>query len=72
MTIADAVKKFEQLARLCLYLVPTEEQRAHRMLEMFKPKIALAIESIGGRPTTTTECIERAYRVEHLLNQIKE
>ena len=48
MTIVEAVKKFEQLAILCLFLVPTEEQRTRRMLEMFKPKIALAIDSVGG------------------------
>ena len=28
MTVVESVKKFEQLARLCLYLVSTEEQRA--------------------------------------------
>ncbi|KAL5552615.1 hypothetical protein UlMin_040016 [Ulmus minor] len=72
MTVAEAVRKFEQLARLCPYLVPTEEQRARRMLEMFRPEISLSIESIGGQPTTTTECTERAYRAEHRWNQIKE
>ncbi|KAL5556565.1 hypothetical protein UlMin_038801 [Ulmus minor] len=34
MTVADAVRKFERLAKLCPYLVPTEEQRVKRMLEM--------------------------------------
>ncbi|KAL5547943.1 hypothetical protein UlMin_003174 [Ulmus minor] len=71
MTVAEAVRKFEQLARLCPYLVPTEEQRARRMLEMFRPEISLSIESIGGQPTTTTECTERAYRAEHRWNQIR-
>ena len=42
MTVAEAVKKFEQLARLYLYLVLTKEQRTQRMLEMFKPEISLA------------------------------
>ncbi|KAL5548820.1 hypothetical protein UlMin_004051 [Ulmus minor] len=45
MTVAATVKKFEQLARLCPYLVPTEEQRTKRMLEMFRPDISLAIET---------------------------
>ncbi|KAL5580561.1 hypothetical protein UlMin_013003 [Ulmus minor] len=72
MTVAEAVRKFEQLARLCPYLVPTEEQRARRMLEMFRPEISLSIESIGGQPTTTTECTEKAYRAEHRWNQIRE
>ena len=35
MTIAEAVRKFERLAKLCPYLVPTKEQRVKRMLEMF-------------------------------------
>ena len=35
MTIVEAVNKFERLAKLCPYLVPTEEQRIKRMLEMF-------------------------------------
>ena len=72
MTVAAAVKKFEQLARLCPYLVPTEDQRVRRMLEMFRPDISLAIESGGGQPATTVDCIEKAYRAEHRLNQLKE
>ena len=48
MIVAVAIKKFEQLAGLCPYLVPTEEHRVKRMLEMFRPDISLAIES-GGR-----------------------
>ncbi|KAL5555998.1 hypothetical protein UlMin_038234 [Ulmus minor] len=42
MTVADAVRKFERLAKLCPYLVPTEEQRVKRMLEMFRPDISLS------------------------------
>ncbi|KAL5560227.1 hypothetical protein UlMin_036438 [Ulmus minor] len=72
MTVAVTVKKFEQLARLCPYLVPTEEQRVKRMLEVFRPDISLAIESGGGQPATTADCIEKAYRAEHRLNQLRE
>ncbi|KAL5557083.1 hypothetical protein UlMin_039319 [Ulmus minor] len=72
MTVAATVKKFEQLARLCPYLVPTEEQRVKRMLEVFRPDISLAIESGGGQPATTADCIEKAYRAEHRLNQLRE
>ena len=71
MTVTTAIKKFEQLARLCPYLIPTEEQRVKPMLEMFR-HISLAIESGGGQPTTKADCIERAYRAEHHLNQLKE
>ena len=72
MTVADAVWKFERLAKLCPYLVPTEEQRVKRMLKMFRPDISLSVEGGSDPPTTTTDCIERAYRVEHRLNQLKE
>ncbi|KAL5554939.1 hypothetical protein UlMin_037175 [Ulmus minor] len=34
MSVTEAVRKFDQLARLCPYLVPTEEERVRRMLEM--------------------------------------
>ena len=54
MTILEVVRKFERLAKLCPYLASTEEQRTKRMLEMFKLDIALAIESGGNTPTTTT------------------
>ena len=42
------------------------------MLEMFRPDISLAIASGGDQPTTTTNCVERACRAEHRLNQLKE
>ena len=63
--VAKVVRKFEQLAKLCPYLVPTEEQITMQMLEMFRLDIALAVESRGNTPTTTTKCAERAYRVEY-------
>ena len=47
MTIAESVKKFERLVKLCPYLFPTEEQQTKRMLEMFSPDISLPIESGG-------------------------
>ncbi|KAL5559060.1 hypothetical protein UlMin_035271 [Ulmus minor] len=72
MTVADAVRKFERLATLCPYLVPTEEQRVKRMLEMFRPDISLSVEGGSDLPTTTIDCVERAYRAEHRLNQLKE
>ena len=68
MIVVEAVKKFERLAKLCPYLMPTEEQQTKRMLEMFWPNIALAIESGGDQPVTTIDCIERANRAEHHLN----
>ncbi|KAL5554147.1 hypothetical protein UlMin_041548 [Ulmus minor] len=34
MSVTETVRKFDQLTRLCPYLVPTEEERVRRMLEM--------------------------------------
>ena len=72
MTVTEAVRKFERLAKLYPYLVPTKEQRVKRMLEMFQPDISLSVEGGGDPPTTTTDYVERAYRAEHRLNQLKE
>ena len=72
MTVAEAVRKFERLAKLCPYLVATEEQRVKRMLEMFRLDISLFVEGGGDPPITTTDCVEHAYRAEHRLNQLKD
>ena len=72
MTVAEAIRKFKQFARLCPYLVPTDEHRVKKMLEMFRPDITLAIESGGDPPTTTMNCVECTYMAEHYLNQLKE
>ena len=63
MTITKAIRKFERLTKLCPYLVPTEEQQVKRMLEMFRPDISLAIEGGGNPPTTSTDCVEHAYKL---------
>ena len=39
---------------------------------MFRPDIALAIESGKYQLTTITDCDEYAYRAEHRLNHLKE
>ena len=62
------MRKFERLAKLCPYLVRTEEQRVKRMLEMFRLDISRSVEGGGDPPTTTTDCVERAYVAEHCLN----
>ena len=41
------------------------------MLEMFRPDITLAIESRGVQPITTTYCVERAFKAEPCVNQLK-
>ena len=47
MTVAEAVRKFERLAKLCPYLFPMEEQRVKRMPEMFRQNISLLVEGEG-------------------------
>ncbi|GMN26850.1 hypothetical protein TIFTF001_047838 [Ficus carica] len=40
MTVMEAVKKFEQLARLCPELVPNETEKVRRMMKMFRADIS--------------------------------
>ncbi|KAL5551368.1 hypothetical protein UlMin_001544 [Ulmus minor] len=72
MSVTEAVRKFDQLARLCPYLVPTEEERVRRMLEIFRPELAVVIDSGDNPPTTVAECVDRALRAEYRLAQAKE
>ena len=41
------------------------------MMDMFRPDIALAIESGGSPPTTVAKCIEMAIREEYRLAWLK-
>ena len=72
MTVAKADRNLERLAKLCPYMVPTEEQWTKRMLEMFRSDISLAIESSGDQPVTTIDCVERADRAKIQLNKLRE
>ena len=72
MTVTEAVAKFNQLARLCPHLVPTEEERVKRMMEMFKPEVSMAIDSRNQPSVTVADCLERAIRAEYRLTQVKE
>ncbi|KAL5575273.1 hypothetical protein UlMin_016972 [Ulmus minor] len=72
MTVIEVVNKFEQLSRVCPHMLRTEEDRLKRMIDMFKPDIALAIESGGSPPTTVARCVERAVRIEYRMAQVKE
>ena len=58
MSIVDVVQKFEHISHLCHFLVNTEEERLRRMMDMFRPNIALAIESGGSLPTTVAKCLK--------------
>ena len=70
MTVAEIVRKFERLERLCQFLQLSEEERIRRMLEMFRPKIAIFVKT-GGLLGTMAECYERALCAEFRLNQMK-
>ncbi|GMN59983.1 hypothetical protein TIFTF001_029072 [Ficus carica] len=72
MTVLEAVKKFEQLARLCPELVPNETDKVRRMMKMFRTDIAKQV--IAGRspPTPIADCIGQAIRAEYWINQDKE
>ncbi|GMN64787.1 hypothetical protein TIFTF001_033878 [Ficus carica] len=72
MSVTEVVRKFDQLARLCPHLVPTEDERVRRMLDMFHPEIAVIIDSGEKPPTTVAECVERALRAEYRLAQAKQ
>lgn len=52
MLVTDIVHKFDQLVRLCLHLVPTEDGRVRLIIDMFHPKIAVVIDSNERPPTT--------------------
>ena len=70
MTVAETVRKFERLERLCQFLQLSEEERIRRMLETFRPEIAIFVET-DGLPATMAECYERVLCAEFRLNQMK-
>ncbi|GMN22961.1 hypothetical protein TIFTF001_040374 [Ficus carica] len=72
MTVMEAVKKFEQLARLCPELVPTETEKVRRMMKMFRTDIAKQVSAGSSPPTLVSDCVSRAIRAEYWINQDKE
>ena len=72
MTVLEAVKKFEQLARLCSELVPNEMEKVRRMIKMFRTDIAQQVSAGSSPPTLVANCISRAIRVKYWINQDKE
>ena len=65
MTVMEAVKKFEQLARLCLELVPSEIEKVRRMMKMFRTDIAEQVSVGSSPPTLVSDCVSRAIRAEY-------
>ena len=72
MTVMEAVQKFEQLARLCPELVQTETEKVRRMMKMFRTDIATQVSAGSKPPTSVSDCVSRALRVEYWINQDKE
>ncbi|GMN21932.1 hypothetical protein TIFTF001_049561 [Ficus carica] len=72
MTVLEAVKKFEQLARLCPELVPNETEKVRRMMKMFRTNIAKQVSAGSSPPTLVADCISQAIRAEYWINQDKE
>ncbi|GMN47059.1 hypothetical protein TIFTF001_016238 [Ficus carica] len=72
MTVIEAVKKFEQLARLCLELVPNETEKVRRMIKMFRTDISKQVSAGSSPPTLVSDCVSRAIRADYWINQDKE
>ncbi|GMN20803.1 hypothetical protein TIFTF001_043175 [Ficus carica] len=72
MTVLEAIKKFEQLARLCPELVPNEIEKVKRIMKMFRIDIAKQVSASSSPPTLVSDCISRAIRAEYWINIDKE
>ncbi|GMN65764.1 hypothetical protein TIFTF001_034870 [Ficus carica] len=62
MSVLEAIKKFEQLARLCPELVPNETEKVRRMMKMFRTDIAKQVSARSSPPTLVANCICRVLR----------
>ncbi|GMN23203.1 hypothetical protein TIFTF001_043652 [Ficus carica] len=72
LSVVEAVKKFEQLARLCPHLISSERDKVRRMMRMFRSDLAVVISSGPHPPLTVAECVSRAIRAEYWVGQNKE
>ncbi|GMN62423.1 hypothetical protein TIFTF001_031501 [Ficus carica] len=64
----QAIKKFEQLARLCPELVSNETEKVRRMMKMFRTDIAKQVSAGSSHQTLVADCISRALRAEYWIN----
>ncbi|GMN65863.1 hypothetical protein TIFTF001_034929 [Ficus carica] len=72
LSVAEAVKKFEQLARLYPHLISFERDKVRRMMRMFRSDLAVVISSGPHPPLTVAECVNRAIRAKYWVGQNKE
>ncbi|KAL5570452.1 hypothetical protein UlMin_027027 [Ulmus minor] len=64
LSVTEAIKRFDQLARLVPHLVIDEREQVRRMMRMFHPSIATIADAGDHGPQTVAECIDRALCVE--------
>ena len=72
MSVTEAVRKFDQLARFFPHLVRTEDEKVRRMLDMCHLEIAAVIDSGEIPPMTVVEFVKRALYAEYRLAQAKQ
>ncbi|GMN47568.1 hypothetical protein TIFTF001_016745 [Ficus carica] len=72
LSVAEAVKKFEQLAHLGPHLISSERDKVRRMMRMFRSDLAVVISSGPHPPLTVAELVSRAIRAEYWVGQNKE
>ncbi|GMN27937.1 hypothetical protein TIFTF001_049409 [Ficus carica] len=72
LSVAEAVQKFEQLARLCPHIFSSERDKVRKMTKMFRADLAVVINSGQYRPTTVADCVSRAVRAEYWVGQNRE
>ncbi|GMN64652.1 hypothetical protein TIFTF001_033717 [Ficus carica] len=71
MTVLEAVKKFEQLARLCPELVPNEIEKVRKMMKMFRKDIAKQVSAGSSPPILVSDWINKdkeAIREDYWIN----
>ncbi|GMN72222.1 hypothetical protein TIFTF001_051963 [Ficus carica] len=72
LSVAEAVQKFEQLARLCPHVFSSERDKVRKMTKMFRADLAVVINSGQYPPTTVADCVSRAVRAEYWVGQNRE
>ncbi|GMN22348.1 hypothetical protein TIFTF001_047428 [Ficus carica] len=72
LSVTEAIKKFEQLARLCPHLISSEREKVRRMMRMFRSYLAVVISSGPYPPITVAKCVNRAIRAEYWVGQNRE
>ncbi|GMN65199.1 hypothetical protein TIFTF001_034261 [Ficus carica] len=69
LSVAEAVKKFKQLARLCPHLISFERDKVRRMMMMFHSDLEVVISSGPYPLTIVAECVSQAIRAEYWVTK---